>query len=98
MPKTPPAKPTVTAHADDLTSFFRLTATGTGTAPVSIAFAIRRGGGGWQRVAIDDSAPYRAFLTPGRFKKHEKVDGVAVARGVDGTVSVSRIATFAPNA
>jgi hypothetical protein len=98
MPKTAPAKPTVTAHADDLTSFFRLTATGTGTAPVSVAFAIRRRGGGWQRVAIDDSAPYRAFLTPGRFKKREKVEGVAVARGLDGTVSVSAVVTFVPNA
>jgi glycosidase len=98
LPKAAPPRPTLTAQADDLTAFFRLSASVTGNAPVSVAFAIRRRGGRWQRVAIDDSAPYRAFLTPGRFKKHEKVDGVAVARGVDGTVSVSRIATFAPNA
>ena len=55
-------------------------------------------GGAWQRVAIDDSAPYRAFLTPTRFKKRERVEGVAVARGLDGTISVSQIATFVPNA
>jgi hypothetical protein len=64
---------------------------------VSLAFAIRRHGGAWQRVAIDDSAPYRAFLTPTRFTKQEKVEGVAVARGLDGTISVSKVASFVPN-
>jgi len=98
LPKAAPPRPTLTAQADDLTAFFRLTASGTGTAPVSVAFAIRRHGGAWQRVAIDDSAPYRAFLTPGRFRKREKVEGVAVARGLDGTVSTSAVATFVPNA
>ena len=97
IPKAGPPKPAITARADDLTAYYRLGVTGTGSAPVSVAFAIRRHGGPWQRLAIDDSAPYRAFLTPTRFKKHEKVEGVAVARGLDGTVSVSQIATFAPN-
>jgi len=97
LPKAAPARPTLSARPDDLTVFFRLTATGTGTAPVSVAFAIRRHGGAWQRVAIDDSAPYRAFLTPARFKKREPVEGVAVARGLDGTVSTSAVATFMPN-
>ena len=97
IPKTAPPKPALTARADDLTSYYRLGVTGTGTAPVSVAFAIRRRGGSWQRIAIDDSAPYRAFLTPARFKKHERVDGVAVARGLDGTISMSQIASFTPN-
>ena len=97
LPKAAPARPTLSARPDDLTAFFRLTATGTGTAPVSVAFAIRRHGGAWQRVAIDDSAPYRAFLTPTRFKKREQVEGVAVARGLDGTVSSSPVTTFVPN-
>jgi hypothetical protein len=98
MPKAAPLKPTLTARADDLTAYYRLGATGLGTAPVSVTFAIRRGGRAWQRVAIDDSAPFRAFVTPTRFKKHEKVEGVAVARGLDGTISVSQIASFVPNA
>jgi glycosidase len=97
MPKVPPTKPTVTGRADDLTSYYRLGVTGTGTSPVSVAFAIRRRGGTWQRVAIDDSAPYRAFLTPARFKKHEKVEAIAVARGLGGTISQSKIASFVPN-
>jgi hypothetical protein len=87
----------LTARADDLTAYYKLGVTGLGNAPVSVAFAIRRGGGAWQRVAIDDSAPYRAFLTPGRFKKHQQVAGVAVARGLDGTISMSNIASFVPN-
>jgi hypothetical protein len=49
-------------------------------------------------VAIDDSAPYRAFLEPARFQKHERVRGVAVARGTDGSVAVSPVVTFQPNA
>ncbi|MDX6476574.1 MAG: hypothetical protein QOH95_2085 [Gaiellaceae bacterium] len=98
MPESAPARPKLAPHADDLTSFYRLGATGTGPSAVSVAFAIRRHGGAWQRVAIDDSAPYRAFLTPGRFSKRERVEGVAVARGLDGSVSVSPVATFVPNA
>jgi hypothetical protein len=95
--KAPPPKPTLTARADDLTAYYRLGVTGLGSSVVSVAFAIRRHGGAWQRIAIDDSAPYRAFLTPTRFAKHEKVEGVAVARGLDGTISVSQIASFVPN-
>ena len=63
----------------------------------SVAFAIRRHGGGWQRVAIDDSAPYHAYLEPGRFAKHERIDGIAVARGTDGTVRRSKVVSFTPN-
>jgi glycosidase len=97
IPKAAPGKPALTARADDLTAYYRLGVTGLGSSVVSLAFAIRRHGGAWQRVAIDDSAPYRAFLTPTRFTKHEKVEGVAVARGLDGTISVSKVASFVPN-
>jgi hypothetical protein len=48
-------------------------------------------------VAADDSAPYRAFLEPGRFHKRERVQGVAVARGTDGSVAVSPVSSFVPN-
>jgi hypothetical protein len=64
---------------------------------VSVWFAIRRAGGVWQRVAADDSAPYRAFLEPGRFRKHERVQAVAVARGTDGSVAASPVGSFVPN-
>jgi hypothetical protein len=96
IPRAGPAVPTLKTGPDALTSYFRLSATVAGP-PVSVTFAIRRTRGTWQRVAIDDSSPYQAFLDPGRFKKHEKVEGVAVARGLNGAVSVSRVATFTPN-
>jgi hypothetical protein len=96
IPVAAPAKPALVAKADDLTSLYRLSATSAGT-PVSIGFAIRRRGGTWQRVAIDGSAPYRAFLEPSRFKKRERVYGVAVARGVGGAAAVSNVVTFTPN-
>ena len=84
------------AGSDDLTSLYRLGAT-VGGGPASVVFAIRRGSGAWHRIAIDDSAPYRAFLEPGRFKKRERVTGVAVAEGTDGTVAASSPVTFVPN-
>ncbi|HEU5363744.1 MAG TPA: alpha-amylase family glycosyl hydrolase [Gaiellaceae bacterium] len=95
IPKAPPASPRLTAKPDDLTQYVALTATVPG-APVSVWFATRRRGGGWQRVAVDDSVPYRGFVDPARFKKRERVDAVAVARGLDGSVSVSRVVTFTP--
>ncbi len=97
LPQAAPARPTLSGRADDLTSLYRLGATVAGTAPVSVTFAIRRRGGAWQRVATDDSTPYRAFLEPARFAKHEKIDAVAVARGLNGATSLSQIATLAPN-
>jgi glycosidase len=97
IPKGAPSKPVLTGSNDDLTSFYRLGVTATGSSPVSVAFAVRRHGGAWQRVAIDDSAPYRAFLTPTGFKKHEKIEAIAVARGLGGTISLSKIASFVPN-
>ena len=97
MPKAAPGKPKLKAGADALTEYTALTATVPG-GPVSVWFAIRRKGGAWQKVAVDDSAPYRAFLNPLTFAKHAKVDAVAVARGLDGSVSVSPVVTFTPHA
>ena len=96
IPAQPPGPPSLTAASDSLTSFYRLAATVPG-GPVSVAFAIRRHGGAWQRVAVDDSAPYHAYLEPGRFARRERIDAVAVARGTDGTVRTSAIASVVPN-
>jgi glycosidase len=96
LPKSGLGTPKLTAGGDDLTSLYRLGAAVSG-GPASVVFAIRRGNGVWRRVAIDDSAPYRAFLEPGRFKKRERVTGVAVAEGTDGTVAASSPVTFVPN-
>jgi len=95
LPKSAPGKPTLSAAPDELSDYFALSARVAG-GPVSVWFAVRRKGGAWQKVAVDDSAPYRGFLDPSRFKKGETVDGVAVARGLDGTVAVSSVVPFKP--
>jgi alpha-amylase len=97
LPQSAPARPVVSGRDDDLTSLYRLGATLKGVTPVSVSFAIRRHGGTWQRVAIDDTSPYRAFLEPARFARHERVEAIAVARGAGGATSISQIATVRPN-
>jgi glycosidase len=96
IPSRAPSTPILTAGSDQLTSYYQLAASVPG-GPVSVAFATRRKGGTWQRVAIDDSAPYRAFLEPQTFRKHERVDAIAVARGTNGTTVASKVVTFVPN-
>ena len=76
-------------------AFIALTATVPGE-PVSVWFAVRRQGRAWRKVAVDDSAPYRGFVDPLAFAQHERVDAVAVVRGLDGSVAVSPVVTFTP--
>jgi len=94
-PKLAPGPVTLKTGPDDVTELYRLRAS-SGGGTVGVSFAIRRAGGAWTRVAIDDSAPYRAYLEPGRFKRHERVEAVAVARGTDGTVRLSPVVTIVP--
>jgi alpha-amylase len=95
IPRAAPATPKLTAKPDELTDFVALSAGVTGE-PVSVWFATRRAGGTWRKVAVDDSAPYRAFVDPSAFRNHEHVDAVAVARGLGGSVAVSPVVSFAP--
>jgi glycosidase len=95
MPKVPPGKAALRAAPDALTGYEALTASVPG-GPVSVWFATRRRGGTWRRVALDDSVPYRAFVDPAAFDRKERVDAVAVARGLDGSVRVSPVVTFTP--
>jgi len=95
IPATAPSAPALKAGEDDLTSYDLLKATVTGP-PVAVTFAVSRHGGSWRRLAIDDSAPYRAFIDPGSFHKHERIRLVAVARGLDGKTAVSKVTTFTP--
>jgi hypothetical protein len=96
IPKTAVAAPKLSTGEDALTSYYKLGAAVTG-APASVTFAVQGRGGAWQRVAIDDSVPYRGFLDPARFKRGEKVSVVAVARGLDGSTAASKIASVVPN-
>jgi len=65
-----------------------------GAQPLTVAFAVRRSGGAWRRLAVDDAPPYRAFLDPARFRRDERVELVAVARSLDGRTAVSAPTPF----
>jgi glycosidase len=95
IPQVAPPTPKLTAGEDPLSSYDVLQATVAGP-PVSVTFAVSRHNGPWQRIAIDDSAPYRAFVDPGTFGKREKIRVVAVAVGLGGQTAVSATATFEP--
>ena len=96
IPTAAPPAPTLTAGADDLTELLRLRAVVRGTAPVSVAFAVRRASGGaWKRLAIDDTPPYRAFLARGAYPRGTKLQALAVARSLDGRTAASKVVRFA---
>jgi hypothetical protein len=80
----------VKVSADDLTELVRVTTT-LSAKTVSVSFAVRRATGGWRRLAVDDSPPYRAFLDPKSYRRKEPVYLVAIARALDGTTAVSAV-------
>jgi len=93
---TTPGAPKVRIARDSLSGFWRLGVAGT-AGPVSVAFAVRREHGkAWVRVGVDDSPPYRAFVSPDTFKQGERVWVVAVARSLGGSAAVSPALGFKP--
>jgi alpha-amylase len=95
IPQTPASPPRLVVRGDGLSSLWSVTARVGGSAPVSVAFAVRRAGSKtWTRLDVDDSPPYRAFLDPTRFRDRERVQLVAIARGLDGGTAVSPVVTF----
>ena len=95
IPPAAPSAPKLSAGEDDLSFYDVVRATVAGP-PVAVTFELSRHGGPWRRLAIDDSAPYRAYLEPGAFAKHEQIRLVAVATALDGTAAVSKVTTFRP--
>ena len=93
IPARAPGTPKLVAEADPLTSYELLSAS-VPDGPASVWFAIRRPGGAWQRLAVDDSAPYRAFVDPATYRKATRLQAVAVARGVGGMVRSSPVVSF----
>ncbi len=92
LPRPGQVRTTLRFGTDRFTSLKVLTAAVTGRDPVSVTFAVRRPGAkGWTRVAVDDGAPYRAFLDPKRFRRGQKASAVAVVRSSDGAVSTSPV-------
>lgn len=98
-----PRRPGLTVRPDSLTDLVRLTAVagsspqiGEFRGPISVTFAVKRRSGRWQRLAADDSPPYRAFLDPTSFRLRERVHLVAIARSLDGRTAVSAVRSFVP--
>ena len=88
-----PSKPKLVVKGDDLSNLWVASATVAGSAPLSVAFAVLRGST-WQRLDVDTSPPFRAFIDPAKFRKNERVSVVAIARGLDGTTAVSSVVPF----
>jgi hypothetical protein len=96
VPAAAPGAPKVRIAPDRASGFWRLGVAGT-SGPVSVSFAVRREQGkAWVRVGVDDSPPYRAFVSPATFKQGERVWVVAVARALNGSVAVSPPLGFKP--
>jgi glycosidase len=93
IPVAPAQPPKLKVAGDPYTNLWSVAATVAGSAPVSVAFGVARGGK-WTRLAIDDTPPYRAFLDPAKFKRNERVQLVAVVRALDGTTALSAAVTF----
>jgi glycosidase len=97
LPIGDPPRPTLRTARDDVAPpLWRLTATVPGSAAVTVAFAVKGKKGVWQRLGTDDSPPYRAFLDPRRFARKARVGLVAIVRGLDGRIAVSKVKTLVP--
>ena len=84
VPAAAAPRPRLTQADDPLSDLWRLTASVPGL-PASVTFAgRRRGSTTWERIASDDSPPYRAFV-----RRADFAHVVAVARGLDGSTAVS---------
>jgi hypothetical protein len=88
-------KPKLQVGGDGLSNLFVAKAKVAGRQPLTVAFAYRRAGSSkWKRLDVDDSPPYRAFLDPARFKKHARLQLVAIARSLDGSTATSKVVGF----
>jgi alpha-amylase len=87
----PPGKPKLTVKGDDLSGLWVASASVSG--PVSVTFVVRRGSK-WQRLDTDTSPPYRSFIDPAKFKRNERVQVAAIARGLNGSTAVSSVVPF----
>jgi alpha-amylase len=96
VPDADPPTPSLAFGDDDLTELKRVRARVGGDVPVTVAFATRRRGGDWTRLAVDDSRPFRAFLDPRKFARGERVEVVAIARSPSGKTARSKVLTVVP--
>ena len=96
IPVSPPARPSLAVARDNLSNLVRASV-GAPRSPVIVSFAVRRAKGkAWERLGVDDSPPYRAFLDPARYGRGERVWIVAIARARDGATATSKLVPFTP--
>ncbi len=95
IPRTRPPAPKLVVKPDEISGYLLLSATVAGP-PVSVAYAVKTATGAWTRVGVDDAAPYRVFVDPLTYPAGRPLSVVAVARGLDGSTSVSRVVTIVP--
>ena len=91
LPARRPARPALRVAGDNLTV---LAAVGDERRRRVRHLRVKRRTGGWRRVAVDDSPPFRAFLDAARYRRNEPVHLVAIARGVGREPSTSRVVPF----
>ena len=96
LPARSPVPPALVVRADELTNLVQARATVATQEPVSVAFAVKRPGGAWRRIAADQSPPFRGFLDPPRFRRGERVHVVALVRWPDGKTTVSPVVAAVP--
>jgi glycosidase len=97
LPRRGAPRVSLRVGSDPYTSLRALTAALSAPDPAAVTFAVRRPGATtWTRVAVDDGAPYRAYLDPGNYRRGQRVEAVAVVRASDGSVSSSAVVGFVP--
>jgi glycosidase len=91
VPSTHAATPRLTQSDDPLSDLWRLSAT-VSRLPASVTFAgVGPNSTTWERIAVDDSPPYRAFVRRGEFAQV-----AAVALGLDGSRAASPVLASPP--
>ena len=84
--------PVVTMAVDDFSDLWLISAETSGS-PQEVSFLVDDGTG-WRRIAVDDSAPYRAFMAADSVASGASVRVIAVSRFADGTLRRSTVLTF----
>ena len=84
--------PQVSVGEDDFSELWLISAE-TSASPQEVSFMIDDGSG-WRRLSVDDSAPYRGFVSPDSLADGVTARVVAVSRFADGSLSRSTVITF----
>jgi len=84
--------PEISVGEDDFSDLWLVSAE-TSASPQEVSFMVDDGSG-WRRVAVDDSAPYRGFISRESFADGATVRVAAVSRFADGSLSRSTIVSF----